>query len=295
MSIKTADWVVDMGPEGGYGGGLVVAEGTPEQVASVPASHTGKFLRDILGADRVSDAAVPAARKARKAPAKKAVAAKTSTARRTATARTAGKPAAEQPRPRRRRRPARGRPDTVRDGGRAHVGPPPVRTVTSAARALRGRSKGRRSPPVSSGLSPVPSGAARARSPWHPVPRTVTAALCPPDQWRPHVRPARRPPYRSEGRRSRRCRRAGSGSLFDRVEARPRADAHAHRARRARRRRRGTGRRGEALPGAAGRRELPGRRASTRPSARSAPTPAASWTRSRATRATAPATAAAST
>jgi excinuclease ABC subunit A len=47
--IKTADWVVDMGPEGGYGGGLVVAEGTPEQIASVPASHTGKFLRDILG------------------------------------------------------------------------------------------------------------------------------------------------------------------------------------------------------------------------------------------------------
>ncbi|WP_333768791.1 excinuclease ABC subunit UvrA [Streptomyces sp. IBSBF 2435] len=61
--IKTADWVVDMGPEGGNGGGLVVAEGTPEQVAGVPASHTGKFLRDVLGADRVSDAAVPAPRK----------------------------------------------------------------------------------------------------------------------------------------------------------------------------------------------------------------------------------------
>ncbi|NJQ07242.1 excinuclease ABC subunit UvrA [Streptomyces lonarensis] len=52
--IKTADWVVDMGPEGGSGGGQVVAEGTPEQVAALPASHTGKFLRDILG-DRVSD------------------------------------------------------------------------------------------------------------------------------------------------------------------------------------------------------------------------------------------------
>ncbi|RKN42391.1 excinuclease ABC subunit UvrA [Streptomyces hoynatensis] len=53
--IKTSDWIVDMGPEGGSGGGLVVAEGTPEQVAAVPASHTGKFLRDLLG-DRVHDA-----------------------------------------------------------------------------------------------------------------------------------------------------------------------------------------------------------------------------------------------
>lgn len=59
--IKTADWVVDMGPEGGSGGGLVIAEGTPEQVASVPTSHTGKFLRDMLG-DAVTDAP-PAPRK----------------------------------------------------------------------------------------------------------------------------------------------------------------------------------------------------------------------------------------
>ncbi|GAA2989390.1 excinuclease ABC subunit UvrA [Streptomyces fulvorobeus] len=65
--VKTADWVVDMGPEGGNGGGLVVAEGTPEQIASVPASHTGKFLQSILGADRISAAAVPtAARSTRK-------------------------------------------------------------------------------------------------------------------------------------------------------------------------------------------------------------------------------------
>jgi excinuclease ABC subunit A len=46
--IKTADWVIDMGPEGGSGGGTVVAEGTPEQVAENAASHTGRFLRDIL-------------------------------------------------------------------------------------------------------------------------------------------------------------------------------------------------------------------------------------------------------
>lgn len=46
--IKAADWVIDMGPEGGSGGGTVVAEGTPEQVASVAGSHTGSFLRDLL-------------------------------------------------------------------------------------------------------------------------------------------------------------------------------------------------------------------------------------------------------
>ena len=46
--IKTADWVIDMGPEGGSGGGLVVATGTPEQVAGSSASHTGSFLARLL-------------------------------------------------------------------------------------------------------------------------------------------------------------------------------------------------------------------------------------------------------
>jgi excinuclease ABC subunit A len=46
--IKTADWIIDMGPEGGSGGGTVVAEGTPEDVAAVEASHTGRFLKEIL-------------------------------------------------------------------------------------------------------------------------------------------------------------------------------------------------------------------------------------------------------
>jgi excinuclease ABC subunit A len=46
--IKSADWIVDMGPEGGSGGGRVVAEGTPEQVATVEASHTGRFLAEVL-------------------------------------------------------------------------------------------------------------------------------------------------------------------------------------------------------------------------------------------------------
>ncbi|WP_084703995.1 excinuclease ABC subunit UvrA [Phaeacidiphilus oryzae] len=64
--IKTADWVIDMGPEGGSGGGLVVAQGTPEAVAAIPQSHTGKFLRDILG-DRVSDATPTRAKRATRA------------------------------------------------------------------------------------------------------------------------------------------------------------------------------------------------------------------------------------
>ena len=46
--IKTADWVIDMGPEGGDGGGRIVAEGTPETIARAKASHTGRFLREVL-------------------------------------------------------------------------------------------------------------------------------------------------------------------------------------------------------------------------------------------------------
>jgi len=52
--IKAADWVIDLGPEGGSRGGMVVAEGTPEQVADNPASFTGQFLKPILAGHRVS-------------------------------------------------------------------------------------------------------------------------------------------------------------------------------------------------------------------------------------------------
>lgn len=47
--IKSADWVIDLGPEGGAGGGTVIAEGTPEQVSNMSASYTGKFLAEVLG------------------------------------------------------------------------------------------------------------------------------------------------------------------------------------------------------------------------------------------------------
>ena len=48
--IKTADWVIDLGPEGGAGGGRLIAEGTPEHVAAAAASHTGQYLRQVLPA-----------------------------------------------------------------------------------------------------------------------------------------------------------------------------------------------------------------------------------------------------
>ena len=46
--IKCADWVIDLGPEGGHRGGFIVAEGTPEEIAAHPESHTGRFLREVL-------------------------------------------------------------------------------------------------------------------------------------------------------------------------------------------------------------------------------------------------------
>jgi excinuclease ABC subunit A len=48
--IKTADWLLDLGPEGGDGGGRIVAAGTPEEVAGVKASHTGRYLAPLLAA-----------------------------------------------------------------------------------------------------------------------------------------------------------------------------------------------------------------------------------------------------
>jgi excinuclease ABC subunit A len=65
--IKSADWIIDMGPEGGFGGGTVVAEGPPEFVATVPASHTGRYLAKVLDPDVVAAAAEPRKRPRRKA------------------------------------------------------------------------------------------------------------------------------------------------------------------------------------------------------------------------------------
>ncbi|WP_043642969.1 excinuclease ABC subunit UvrA [Nocardioides alkalitolerans] len=83
--IKTADWLVDMGPDGGSRGGTVVAEGTPEHVAGVEASHTGQFLKTLLAGKEATASAdvdppapverIPMSKAAKKAAAKKAAAA----------------------------------------------------------------------------------------------------------------------------------------------------------------------------------------------------------------------------
>ncbi|GAA0585192.1 excinuclease ABC subunit UvrA [Kribbella sandramycini] len=98
--IKTADWIIDLGPDGGRKGGTLVGEGTPEEIAANPASYTGEFLREILA----GRAAKPSARVAapvkkpavKKAPAKKAAAKKAAapakkTAAKKATAKTSAR------------------------------------------------------------------------------------------------------------------------------------------------------------------------------------------------------------
>ncbi|HEX4853913.1 excinuclease ABC subunit UvrA [Arenimonas sp.] len=80
--IKTADWVIDLGPEGGHRGGRILAEGTPEHIAGVAGSHTGRFLAKLLSPDDAlptrkaatpkATALPPKASAARKEPAKKA-------------------------------------------------------------------------------------------------------------------------------------------------------------------------------------------------------------------------------
>jgi excinuclease ABC subunit A len=61
--IKSSDWVIDMGPEGGYRGGTVVAEGTPESVAKVKGSYTGQYLAEILASNRITVKKTPAKKK----------------------------------------------------------------------------------------------------------------------------------------------------------------------------------------------------------------------------------------
>ncbi|MCB2066169.1 MAG: hypothetical protein KDE15_05960, partial [Erythrobacter sp.] len=59
--IKTADWLLDLGPDGGVRGGEVVAEGTPEEVAAVEGSYTGQYLRPMLDGVKMAEGKVQAA------------------------------------------------------------------------------------------------------------------------------------------------------------------------------------------------------------------------------------------
>jgi excinuclease ABC subunit A len=63
--IKAADWVLDLGPEGGDKGGEIVAEGTPEAVASEPRSYTGGYLKDLLAKSARAEGRNPIGRKKR--------------------------------------------------------------------------------------------------------------------------------------------------------------------------------------------------------------------------------------
>ncbi|QEH94647.1 excinuclease ABC subunit UvrA [Dermacoccus abyssi] len=89
--IKCADWVIDMGPEGGFRGGTVVAEGTPEQIAQVAESHTGRFLAPVLEKAGVTPQIVP--QKAVEPIARRPRAAKKAAEKKTTTKRTAKKAA----------------------------------------------------------------------------------------------------------------------------------------------------------------------------------------------------------
>jgi excinuclease ABC subunit A len=86
--IKTADWIVDLGPDGGRRGGTLVAEGTPEEVAANPASYTGEFLAEILHGRAAKPSAKKAIASAAKAPAKKAAVKKAAPVKKTTVKKT---------------------------------------------------------------------------------------------------------------------------------------------------------------------------------------------------------------
>jgi excinuclease ABC subunit A len=84
--IKTADWIIDLGPDGGRRGGTLVAEGTPEEVAANPASYTGQFLAEILEGRAAKPSAKQQAAAVNNAPVAKKSAAKKTAAKKSAPA-----------------------------------------------------------------------------------------------------------------------------------------------------------------------------------------------------------------
>jgi excinuclease ABC subunit A len=97
--IKTADWLIDLGPEGGSGGGSIVGTGTPEHIAAIAASHTGRYLAPLLGmpeaksSPQVTEKKASASMPAKKpTPAKKPAPAKKAVARKAPVKKAAAKP-----------------------------------------------------------------------------------------------------------------------------------------------------------------------------------------------------------
>ena len=123
--IKNADWIVDMGPEGGSGGGRVIAEGTPEQVADVVESHTGRFLGPVL-AKSARTPHRPTGSRATKAPGPQATAKKTAAA--AATKATAKSPTATTV-----TKAAKPPATACHHDGRPRRRPPPTAATTTAA------------------------------------------------------------------------------------------------------------------------------------------------------------------
>ena len=92
--IKTADWVIDLGPEGGHRGGTILGEGTPEEIAAMPQSHTGRFLAPLLDPKRVAGSTPSKASTTSKA--ERALPPRKSDAKKTATTKAATKTIAKK-------------------------------------------------------------------------------------------------------------------------------------------------------------------------------------------------------
>jgi excinuclease ABC subunit A len=89
--IKTADWLIDLGPEGGSGGGSIVGTGTPEDIAKIGSSHTGRFLAPLLGMPPAKTASKSVATKASTA-SQKSVSAKKTVVKKAPVKKAAAKP-----------------------------------------------------------------------------------------------------------------------------------------------------------------------------------------------------------
>ena len=166
--IKSADWIVDLGPEGGSGGGRVVAEGTPEHVATLEDSHTGRFLAPVLARTaRTTTRSAPT-----KAATRSTTPTKAATSKRHGASRR-GRDSADRPR---RPRHRRARPDRAADAEEGHDQrrrPEESRRAQDGDLGRQGgHDEGHHAGPHRPGrraLSPNRPRRARPRMPWHGI------------------------------------------------------------------------------------------------------------------------------